>query len=81
MKPVLLIYPPYEGRFFLAARPPFPIGPLYIASYLKAVSGRYRWQPVLLDRGQSSCLRVPASQATRVAAASPSRLISRRQLS
>ncbi len=36
MKPFLLIYPPYEGRLFLQHRLPFPVGPLYIASYLKS---------------------------------------------
>lgn len=36
MKPVLLIYPPYEGRTILKSRLPFPIGPLYIASYLES---------------------------------------------
>jgi hypothetical protein len=42
MKPILLIYPPYEGRFFLANRKPFPLGPLSIASYLisKGVDAR-----------------------------------------
>ena len=35
MKPILLIYPPYEGRFFLKSRAPFPTGLVYIASYLR----------------------------------------------
>lgn len=35
MKPVLLIYPPFEGKNYLSSRAPFPIGPLYIAAYLK----------------------------------------------
>lgn len=30
-----MIYPPYEGGFFLKSRLPFPIGPLYIAAYLQ----------------------------------------------
>ena len=33
--PILLLYPPYEGRFFLKSRKPFPLGLLYIAAYLK----------------------------------------------
>ena len=33
-KPVLILYPPFEGRFFLKSRLPFPIGPLTIASFL-----------------------------------------------
>jgi hypothetical protein len=36
MKPVLLLYPPYEGRMMLKSRAPFPIGPLSIAAYLEA---------------------------------------------
>ena len=35
MKTILLIYPPYEGKNYLRSRSPFPIGPLYLASYLK----------------------------------------------
>lgn len=35
MKPVLLLYPPFEGKNYLKSRSPFPIGPLYIAAYLK----------------------------------------------
>jgi len=36
MKPVLLIYPPYEGKSYLMSRAPFPTGPLYIAAYLES---------------------------------------------
>jgi len=35
MKPVLLLFPPYEGRSYLKSRPPFPLGLLYIGAYLK----------------------------------------------
>ena len=35
MKTVLLCYPPFEGKNYLASRSPFPIGPLYIAAYLQ----------------------------------------------
>jgi radical SAM superfamily enzyme YgiQ (UPF0313 family) len=35
MKPILFVYPPYKGRFFVKSRPPFPLGILYIASYLE----------------------------------------------
>lgn len=34
-RPILLIYPPYEGRFFLKSRPPFPLGLYYISAYLE----------------------------------------------
>lgn len=35
MKPILLIFPPYEGKSYLKSRRPFPLGLLYIAAYLK----------------------------------------------
>lgn len=35
MKPVLIMYPPFEGKNYLKKRAPFPIGPLYLAAYLK----------------------------------------------
>lgn len=35
-KPILLIYPPFEGKGYLKSRAPFPIGPLYIAAYLES---------------------------------------------
>ncbi|KYK24172.1 hypothetical protein AYK24_06590 [Thermoplasmatales archaeon SG8-52-4] len=35
MKPVLILYPPFEGKNYLVKRSPFPIGPLYIAAYLE----------------------------------------------
>jgi len=35
MKPILLLYPPFEGKNILKSRAPFPIGPLYISAYLK----------------------------------------------
>lgn len=34
MKKVIIFYPPFEGKNILKKRPPFPIGPLYLASYL-----------------------------------------------
>lgn len=34
-KPILLLYPPFEGKNYLVSRAPFPIGLLYIAAYLK----------------------------------------------
>lgn len=36
MKRFIMYYPPYAGRFYLKNRPPFPLGPLSIATYLKA---------------------------------------------
>lgn len=36
MKPILILYPPFEGKNYLVKRSPFPIGPLYLASYLQA---------------------------------------------
>ncbi len=36
MKPILLLYPPFEGKNYLHSRTPFPIGLLYIASYLES---------------------------------------------
>lgn len=36
MKTILLLYPPFEGKNYLVKRSPFPIGPLYIASYLQS---------------------------------------------
>lgn len=35
MKPILILYPPFEGKNYLKKRAPFPIGPLYLAAYLK----------------------------------------------
>lgn len=35
MRPVLLLFPPYEGKSYLVTRRPFPLGLLYIAAYLK----------------------------------------------
>ena len=35
MKRILLLYPPFEGKNYLTSRAPFPIGPLYLAAYLK----------------------------------------------
>ena len=35
MKPILLIYPPFEGKTLLKSREPFPIGLLYLSAYLK----------------------------------------------
>ena len=34
MKPILICYPPFEGKNYLKKRAPFPIGPLYLAAYL-----------------------------------------------
>lgn len=34
MKPVLICYPPFEGKNYLKKRAPFPIGPLYLSAYL-----------------------------------------------
>ena len=36
MKPVLLIYPPFENKGIQKSRIPFPIGPLYLSAYLKS---------------------------------------------
>ena len=36
MKPILLIYPPFEGKNVLTSRFPFPLGLLYIAAYLES---------------------------------------------
>jgi radical SAM superfamily enzyme YgiQ (UPF0313 family) len=70
MKPILLLYPPYEGKLYWNPRPPFPLGPLYMAAYLRekgieAVVKDFHYppekhktvRPEKLDTGQPTYLR------------------------
>lgn len=69
-KPILLLYPPFEGKNYLKKRAPFPIGPLYLAAYLdkKGIPAvvkdfsyppfkRHTRRPEQLKTGQSSYYR------------------------
>lgn len=44
-KPILLLYPPFEGKNYLTSRAPFPIGPLYIAAFLE----KHGWHAKVKD--------------------------------
>jgi hypothetical protein len=70
MTSVLLIYPPFEGKNYLKKRSPFPIGPLYMAAFLKdkgidALVVDFSWppkkrktqRPSQLKTGQSNYFR------------------------
>jgi len=70
MNSVLLIYPPFEGKNYLKKRSPFPLGPLYIAAFLKskgidALVVDFSWppkkrktsRPKQLKTGQSNYFR------------------------